>query len=230
VNRVPRRAGAATPGPFLMATLSVGFVSRAADLGEGNPRVLGSPRRSLVLDRLVRGPTNAARTLVLDAALVGQRRSGSQYHRHHHSPPTAPSVVCALSRYLLLPCGTAGCTSLPSPRVITSASPAPATCAAPFPARENGLRPGASAGDPSVRTRGIGEPTLPRRVQPPGTGIPPHHHSHSSPLPGSPPARPGSPRPAAPPALPCAAWTERPIGRGRRAAVCPARRLSGPDP
>jgi hypothetical protein len=44
---------------------------------------------------------------------------------------------------------------LPSPRVITSASPAPASSAVPTQARETGLRPRASTGDPAVRTQGI---------------------------------------------------------------------------
>src|SRR5688572_10765076 len=49
----------------------------------------------------------------------------------------------------------------------------------------------ASAGDPGVRTRGIGEPSLSRRVLPPGIGTP--HHSHSFTVPGFPPARVVSP-------------------------------------
>jgi hypothetical protein len=60
----------------------------------------------------------------------------------------------------------------------------------------------ASAGDPGGRTRGIGEPTLRRRVLPPGTGTP-HHHSHSFTVPGFPPARVVSPRLGALSALPC---------------------------
>ena len=115
-----------------------------------------------------------------------------------------------------------------SPSEITFASPVPAASVVPIPAGETGFHPRARAGDPSARTRGIGEPTLRRRVPAPGTETP-HHHSHSSPVPGSPPARAVSPRPAAPLALPCAAKEARPIGRGRRAAVRPARRSSGSD-
>ena len=122
-------------------------------------------------------------------------RSGPTRPRQHPQPgqPASPAVWLFVytSRYLFLPCGTTGCMSLPSPRVITPALSAPAISAAPIPARATGLRPRASTGDPGVRTRGIGEPTLHRRVRPPGTGTPPHHHSHSFPVPGSPPARVG---------------------------------------
>ena len=87
-------------------------------------------------------------------------RGPANTHNQDSQHRPAVSFVVYASRYLLLPCGTTGCMSLPSPRVITPALSAPAVSAAPIPARETGRPLRASTDDPGVRTRGIVEPTL----------------------------------------------------------------------